>query len=380
MVTQETLRTFLVSLGWFILVCASIFIFIKSWLLYWETKGSPFGKLVAAANTGWLVTMYSLGFVSTFYLFRDISSLRIIFPVFIIWFVTLVILLYVTVRWSNDASALHATYMNLAREAEKHTSNLNAASKRELENEKKVGHLKDEILFIAAHELRSPVSAIKWGLSALLEDKEFNAHITPDHKEILKNIHTHNERLGSLVSRLLNTARIEQGVLSIKIEDVFLLHSIREVLDEVKHLAEEQHIHIVNMVENTPPVLADPTLVKEILTNLITNAIRYNMADGSVTITEKHTDAAVSISIADTGQGIPAEKLTSIFEKFHSISEKRALGKEKSVGLGLYITKELVTRMGGTIRATSDLGKGSMFTFTLPRKTLSKPLPPVSAG
>ncbi|OGZ44863.1 MAG: hypothetical protein A3J54_00355 [Candidatus Ryanbacteria bacterium RIFCSPHIGHO2_02_FULL_45_13b] len=372
MLTQEILRTFLISIGWIALICASIFIFIKSWLFYWETKGSPFGKLVAAAHAGWLITMYSLGLVSTFYLFRDISSLRIIFPIFVVWFVTLIILLYVTMRWSNEASTLHTTYANLTREVERHTSNLDAACKRELENEKKVEHLKDEILFVAAHELRSPVSAIKWGLTTLLEDKDFNAHLTPDLKEILKNIHIHNERLGDLVSRLLNTARIEQGVLSIKTEKVFLLHSIHEVLDEIKHLAAEQQIHIINTVKNPSPVVADPTLVKEILTNLITNAIRYNVPDGSVTITEKHTDAAVMISIADTGQGIPAEKLTGIFEKFHSISEKRALGKEKSVGLGLYITKELVTRMGGTIRATSELGKGSTFTFTLPRETPPK--------
>ncbi|OGZ43573.1 MAG: hypothetical protein A3J55_01515 [Candidatus Ryanbacteria bacterium RIFCSPHIGHO2_02_FULL_45_17b] len=372
MITQEILRTFLVSIGWLVLVFASLFILIKSWLFYRETKGSPFGKLVAAANAGWLITMYSLGLVCTFYLFRDIASLRIIFPIFVVWFVTLVILLYVTVRWSNEASALHATYTNMSREIERHTSNLNAACKRELENEKEVEHLKDEILFVAAHELRSPVSAIKWGLTTLLEDKEFNANLTGDLKEIFKNIYIHNERLGDLVGRLLNTARIEQGVLSIKTENVFLVHSIHEVLDEIKHLAGEQNVHIINTIENPPPVLADPTLVKEILTNLITNAIRYNVPNGSVTITEKHTDAAVLVNITDTGQGIPAEKLTDIFQKFHSISEKRALGKEKSVGLGLYITKELVTRMGGTIRATSELGKGSTFTFTLPRDTPPK--------
>src|SRR3990167_3963524 len=112
MITQEIVRTFLISIGWLILAFASIFIIIKSWLFYHETKGSPFGKLVGAVSAGWLITMYSLGLVSTFYLFRDISSLRIIFPIFVVWFVTLIILLYVTMRWSNEASALNATYMN----------------------------------------------------------------------------------------------------------------------------------------------------------------------------------------------------------------------------------------------------------------------------
>ena len=372
MITQEMLRTFLISIGWPTLIFATIFICIKSWLFYHETNGSPFGKLVAAVNAGWLGTMYSLWIVSTFYLFRDISSLRFIFPICIVWFVTLVILLYISMRWSNESSALHATYTTISREAEHRTSDLNAACKRELENEKKVEQMKDEILFVAAHELRSPVSAIKWGLTTLLEDKEFNAHLSTDLKEILKNIHIHTEGLGNLVARLLNTARIEQGILSIKKEKVFLLQSIRETIDEIKHLAQEQNIHIINRVENPPPVLADPLLVKEILTNLITNAIRYNVPDGIITITARHTDAAVIVNINDTGQGIPSEQLTDIFEKFYKISQKHTLGKEKSVGLGLYITKELVTRMGGTIRATSELGKGSTFTFTLPRDTPPK--------
>ncbi len=367
MITQEMLRTILVSIGWPVLAFASIFILIKNWLFYKETKGSPFSKLAAAAHAGWLVTMYSLGLVSTFYLFRDISSLRIVFPVFVVWLITLVILLCVTMRWSTEASALHTNYLNASGEAERRTNDLNAACKRELENEKQVEQLKDEILFVAAHELRSPVSAIKWGLTTLLEDKEFNARLTTDFKEIIKNIYIHNERLGNLVSRLLNTARIERGVLSIKTESVFLSHSIREVLDEIKHLAQEQNVRVINKIENPPPVLADPTLVKEILTNLITNAIRYNVPGGSITLTARHTDAAVIVNVSDTGQGIPSEKLTDIFEKFHNISQKHTLGKEKSVGLGLYITKELVTRMGGTIRATSEVGKGSTFTFTLPR-------------
>lgn len=357
----------MVSFGWPVLVLVSIFILIKSWIFYIEVKKSPFGKLVASTNAGWLITMFSLGIVSTFYLFRDVTSVRIVFPVFAVWFVTLIIILRTTARWGRDAATLHTFYSNLSVEVEHRANALDSACKNQLENEKKIQQLKDEFLFIAAHELRSPVSAVKWGLTTLMEDKDFNAHISTDLKEILKQVYTHNERLINLVSRLLNTARIEQGVLSIKTERVYVLHSIREVFDEVKHLTEEYNIHLVSKVENPPPMLADSTLVKEILTNLITNAIRYNVPDGSVTITERHTDALVAINVTDTGQGIPQDQLTDVFQKFYKITQKRTLGKEKSVGLGLYITKELVTRMGGTIRAISELGKGSTFTFTLPR-------------
>lgn len=136
---------------------------------------------------------------------------------------------------------------------------------------------------------------------------------------------------------------------------------------EVKHLTEEHAIRIYNKADNPPPVLADSTLLKEILTNLLTNAIRYNVDNGTVTITKQHTDASVSIHVTDTGQGISTDQLTQVFKKFHHITHKKTMGKDKSVGLGLYITKELVTRMGGTIRVTSELRKGSTLTFTLPR-------------
>ena len=357
----------MISVGWPILIVASVFIIIKSWIFYREVEKSPFGKLVAGANAGWLATMYSLGIVATFYLFRDVTSVRIVFPVFAVWVVSLILILYTTVHWSSQASTLHAFYTNLAAEVERRSRELDTTCKNQLENEKKIQQLKDEILFVAAHELRSPVSAIKWGLSTLLEEKDFAAHLSTHQKDLLLKVYVHNERLENLVSRLLNTARIEQGVLSIKKERVYLSSIASEVMDEVKHATIENNIRIFNTIGNPPPVLADSTLVKEILTNLITNAIRYNVPDGTVTITARHTDAMVTVHVSDTGQGIPRDQLTDIFQKFHKVPQKRTLGKDRSIGLGLYITKELVTRMGGTIRAISELGEGSTFIFTLPR-------------
>lgn len=367
MISQDVLRTFMVGFGWPVLVFTSVYILLKSWLFYRKVKESPFGKLVLASNTGWLITMHSLGIVSTFYLFRDVSSVRIVFPVFVVWFTTLVIILHVTMRWSREAATLHAVYTNLETEIKRRMMDLESAYKRELDNEQKIRHLQDEFLFIAAHELRSPVNAIKWGLQTILEDDAVTSHFSSDTKEILKNVYERNERLKDLINRLLNTARLEQGVLAIKTERVHPTLVIVEVMAEIKHLAEEHAIRIYNKADTVPPVLADPTLLKEILTNLLTNAVRYNTDNGTVTITEQHTDAFVSIHVADTGQGIPTDQLTHVFEKFHHITHKKSMGKDKSVGLGLYITKELVTRMGGTIRATSELGKGSTFTFTLPR-------------
>lgn len=366
MITIEILRVFIVGFGWPVLIAASIFILIKSIQFYVAVKESPFGKLVLASMIGWLITMYSLGIVATFYMFSDLAAVRIVFPIFIIWFATLVIILTIMLRLSKEAKTLHAFYASLEEEVNRRTLDLKKSHKHELENERKIQKLKDEFLFIAAHELRSPVSAIKWGLQTVLEEKSAT-NLSPEIKEILHSVYDRNERLKDLISRLLNAARLEQGVLTIKSERVEPSLIIREVLEEVGHTAHETSVHLDNNAGEPPTILADPTLLKEILTNLLTNAIRYNKKDGMVTITEKHTDHMVTISIRDTGNGIPKDQLKNIFDKFHHISHSKPLNKDKSVGLGLYITKELVTRMGGTIMATSQEGTGSTFTFSLPR-------------
>lgn len=364
--TPEFLRTLILATGWPVLVMGSIFILVKTSKFYVAVKESPFGKLVLSSIAGWLVTMYSLGIVSTFYMFSSLESVRIVFPIFLIWFVTFVIIVTVTIRWSKEVVTLHAFYTGLEEEVRRRTHELEKAHKHELENEKKIQRLKDEFLFIAAHELRSPVNAIKWGLQTVFEEKSAT-NLSPEIKEILHSVYDRNERLKDLISRLLNTARLEQGVLTIKSERVEPSRIIREVLDEVAHTASENNIHLENNAGDPPAILADPTLLKEMLTNLLTNAIRYNKKDGAVTITEKHTSRMVTISVRDTGNGIPKQQLPHVFEKFHHITHDNALGKDKSVGLGLYITKELATRMGGTITALSEEGKGSTFSFSLPR-------------
>lgn len=366
MITLETLRVFILGFGWPVLIVASIFILTKSVQFYVVVKESPFGKLVLASMAGWLITMYSLGIVATFYMFSELAAVRIVFPIFFVWFATLVIIFTVMLRWSKEAKTLHAFYAGLEEEVRLRTRDLEKVHKRELENEKKIQQLKDEFLFIAAHELRSPINAIKWGLETVLEE-ESTATLSPETKKILHGVYDRNERLKDLISRLLNAARLEQGVLSIKLERVEPSRIIREVLEEMGHTAAENNIHLENNAGDPPAITADPTLLKEILTNLLTNAIRYNKKDGAVTITEKHTSRMVTISIRDTGNGIQKQQLPHVFEKFHHITHNTPLGKDKSVGLGLYITRELATRMNGAITAISEEGKGSTFSFSLPR-------------
>ena len=346
---------------------ASIYVIVKGCFFYYDVKESPFGKLVLASFAGWLITMYSLGITATSYMLRDVTAVKIVFPIFLTWFATLLIILTVTKRWSKEATTLHAFYTSLESEVARRTRDLELAHARELEHQKQIQKLKDEFLFVAAHELRTPVNAMKWGLESILNDASVTVNLSSSAKEMLKTVHERNERLRELISRLLNTARLEQGVLVIHQEHVNLSPIIRDAINEVEHLCMDYNVHITNKTQNPPPVLADPILLKEVLINLVTNAICYNKSDGSVIISERHTDATVTMEVEDTGKGIPKDQFARIFDKFHHIEKKQTAGKEKSVGLGLYITKELVTRMGGTIFAQSELGRGSKFSFTLPR-------------
>jgi|GEM_PF-6964980 len=357
----------MISFGWPVLLLGSVFILAKSTQFYKNVKESPVGKLVLASVAGWLITMYSLGIVATSYMYRDITAVRVVFPIFLAWFATFLIIILVTIRWSKQAAALLVSYRSIEEEVQQKTKELQQSYERDLENEKRIRHLQDEFLFIAAHELRSPVNAIRWGLYAILKDEKSTAHLSSEAKQILKTVYERNERLGNLIGRLLDTARLEQGTLVIKQERVDPAYITREVFGEVQHLAADHHVRLLNKLDNTAPMQADATLLKEIVTNLVTNAIRYNVSNGSVTVRERHTASLVTLVVEDTGKGIPKEELRHIFDKFHRIEHGKSPDKEKSVGLGLYITKELVTRMGGTIYAESTEGRGSSFTFTLPR-------------
>lgn len=365
--TLESIRSLILIISWPILVVASIYVIVKGCFFYYDVKESSFGKLVLASFTGWLITMYSLGIVTTSYMLRDVTAVRVVFPIFLAWFATLLIILIVTNRWSKEATTLHAFFTGLEGEVARRTRDLEHAHERELQNQKQIQQLKDEFLFVAAHELRTPVNAIKWELETLLDDTSVTVHLSSNAKEMLKTIHQRNEHLRELISRLLNTARLEQGVLIIRQEQVEPVMIICEVIQEVEHLVHDFGVHVVTDMNNPPSVYADPTLLKEIFINLLTNAIQYNTPSGRVTISEHHTAATATFNVEDTGKGIPKDQLQYIFDKFHHIDKKNHTGKEKSVGLGLYITKELVTRMGGTIYAKSELGKGSVFSFTLPR-------------
>jgi signal transduction histidine kinase len=125
------------------------------------------------------------------------------------------------------------------------------------------------------------------------------------------------------------------------------------------------HTFEIDCEPDLPPVLVDPALIEEVLVNLIDNAIKYSPKGGKITVIGRSCSEGVKVTVADEGIGIPKEDMAHIFERFHR-TNRSVVKKVNGIGLGLYICKSIIEAHGGKIEVTSELGKGSQFTFILP--------------
>jgi signal transduction histidine kinase len=175
-----------------------------------------------------------------------------------------------------------------------------------------------------------------------------------------------NQRLIQLVNDLLEVARSQAGRLTIQVAPIDLAASISSSLDELKSLADEKSVTMAYQPPaDLPHVLADTDRVKEVVVNLVGNAIKYMGGAGSVAVSHEVADGHVITHVADTGLGISKEAQEKLFQKFYRVQTDKT--KEiTGTGLGLFIVKEIIEKMNGTIWATSEEGKGSVFSFSLP--------------
>jgi len=225
---------------------------------------------------------------------------------------------------------------------------------------------KSEFVSIASHELLTPITAVQGYLSMVLEEDA--KKIDPTLRSYTEKAFNSTRRLATLVKDLLSVSRIEAGRMQLDLQRVEIDHQIEQALDQLHFLAEEKKLalNFEKPAEPLPSVLADKDRVIEILINLIGNAIKYT-AQGSVTIKilpDLH-DKFVTVEIRDTGLGMSKEAQAHLFGKFYRVSTPETTGI-MGTGLGLYITKSIVEKMGGTIEVESAPGKGSIFSFTLP--------------
>jgi len=221
--------------------------------------------------------------------------------------------------------------------------------------------LKDHFVFIVAHELRVPATAIKWGLESLETRRPAFFKTEKNTFSIIKN---NNERLLLLVRDLLQVARIEGKTIRVALKPVSIYKAFKEAVVELKKEAAERHISIVNnLPKNLSLVQGDELRIKEILVNLLSNAVKYGRERGTVSVSAENKKGFVEIHVTDNGLGIDKEEQKHIFEKFWRSPRIQEI---EGTGLGLFIVKQLVGLMGGKIWFMTIPEKGSTFSFSFP--------------
>ncbi|HEY4496875.1 MAG TPA: ATP-binding protein [Candidatus Paceibacterota bacterium] len=224
---------------------------------------------------------------------------------------------------------------------------------------------KSEFITVAAHQLRTPLTAVNWALELLNR----NTSLSEEDISVAKDGFLASKKLLKIVDDLLDVSKIEEGKFGYSFENVDLISFLEKLLENASIVAKKYgaNVYFDKKGEKSMVVTADPNRINTALSNIIDNAIKYNTKNGSVTVrVERMKDKPfVEIVIEDTGIGIPAEDIPQLFKKFFRSDNAVKLETEGS-GLGLYITKNIIMRHGGTIWAESTIGRGTSFHINLP--------------
>ena len=211
-----------------------------------------------------------------------------------------------------------------------------------------------------SHELRTPLASIIGAISSLLDTE--GVYSGADKKELLETVQEGAARMDRLVANLLDTARLESGMMQLKkdwcdVEDVIGI-ALRRVAECI-----EGRPLLINIPEELPLVRADCVLLEQVLINLLDNACKYSIDGSEIAITASQDETVVKISVADRGAGIPEEYLVQVFDKFYRVEQPKSVS---GTGLGLSICKGIIESHGGYIRAENRSGGGTIMTFAIP--------------
>lgn len=236
---------------------------------------------------------------------------------------------------------------------------------RDVTRMKEFERLKSDMISLMSHELRTPLTSIN-GFAELLalDDK-----IPGESREFLQIISNESQRMSRMIDTFLSVTQLERAdkkevtKIALRLDEV-----VREVLSAVQSAAKKKRIRLIEQPnDHIPPVAADKSLITQVLTKLLENAIKYSPERTAVTVSTMLEAEAVRVIVEDRGYGVPAESIDRIWEKFYRVARDGQEKDEESTGLGLAFAREVVEQHGGSVAVESEVGRGSKFSFALPR-------------
>jgi len=241
---------------------------------------------------------------------------------------------------------------------------------RDITKEKELSQSKSDFINIAAHQLRTPLSAIKWVLNMVLDGDM--GIVVPPQKKLLNKAYNTNEKMILLVNNLLSVARIEDNRFGYVFKISRITDAVTDAVAELRLMAEKGKVTLIFEKTNIiRPFVFDFSRIQLAVHNLINNAIKYTRAGGTVKIFLTQENNDVIVEVQDSGVGIPANQMKQMFTKFFRAANVMRLQVSGS-GLGLFIVKDIITRHGGTIEVKSIENKGTIFTIRLPMRMTVK--------
>jgi signal transduction histidine kinase len=230
----------------------------------------------------------------------------------------------------------------------------------------KINKLKSEFVAVASHQLRTPISGIRWETELLLS--KLKKGLSEKQIKNIESIKFLSSKMARLVNDLLDVAKIDQKRLILKKNLIDISKIVKEVVSEVSPFIRSRNIELVLRIsDKIPETVGDPERIRMVVDNMINNSIKYSLNKGKIEIILSKKDENIVFSVKDNGAGIPVEQQDRVFEKFFR-SDNAVKYQTEGTGLGLYIAKNIIDQSGGEIWFDSVENSGSIFSFSLPIK------------
>ncbi len=234
---------------------------------------------------------------------------------------------------------------------------------QDVTQQRRQDEMKSGVIATVSHELKTPLTSVRMAIHLLLEEKV--GVLTPKQADLLVAAREDADRLDTIVQDLLDIGRIESGKVRMDLRPLSSAEMILGAMEPYRSAARDQGVSLAaELPEPLPRVWADPTRIAHVFANLLSNALKYTLPGGKVSLSAKAEGSVVRFHVSDTGIGIPARYLPHIFEQFFRVPDQ---GPGTGAGLGLAIVKEIVEAHGGTVAVESREGAGSAFSFSLRR-------------